>query len=117
MSLISGDKLPQIKTHLIPHFDKMVHFGFYFGLTILLIHDIVNYKQWYTKRLLIAFLAVTASIFFGGTIELLQHIQSLHRTRDFYDFLANTFGAVMGVFMFRYFSPLLLKAERIFIKS
>lgn len=69
--------------------DKIVHFLFYF-LFVLLWNLAQNIK---TTIKIISILIV--AIFYGAIIEILQSFTAI-RTADFFDFLANTLGAVLG---------------------
>lgn len=81
-----------------PGFDKLVHCGFFFVLTILWHNGML--RQHFIpgvsyKRLIII---LTLSILFGGLIELLQLTVFTWRDAEWGDIFADTVGASMGVF-------------------
>jgi len=73
----------------IPHFDKLVHFGFYFGEAM---HDSPP-----LARTLI-FVAL-GTIIYGIIIEVLQHTLTVDRQGDIFDVVANSLGAIIGVWV------------------
>ena len=65
-SLAPGDDLPPAGwLAMIPYFDKVVHFGFYFGetLLVLLLFEPRGWRRW---------TAVAAVILCSGAVELVQ---------------------------------------------
>lgn len=99
-SLAPGDDLPPTGwLALIPYFDKLVHFGFYFGeiFWALLLFTPRGAKQWGW---------LVGVILFSGMIECLQGWLG-YRSRDAVDFLANSVGAIAGFVAVR----LLLKSR------
>ncbi|KIC96091.1 VanZ family protein [Flavihumibacter solisilvae] len=86
------------KLIVIPHLDKVVHFGLYFILTgswmifLNLKGDIIPQKK-RNRDLLIIFLAVLD----GLLIEYLQQSKWIQRDFDWYDVLFDGIGAVAGV--------------------
>jgi VanZ family protein len=99
LSAITGETVKELGEVHIPHFDKFVHFGMYFTFTFLMINDVIrSYGSKYSILQIIIFCASIA-IIYGGSMEFLQSIPELHRTKDFHDFLANSFGALTaGIF-------------------
>ena len=80
----------------IPHFDKVVHFGFYFGATVLgALFFNEKFRGRYSMPKALAYVAL-AAIFYGMLIEVLQHTLTTNRDGDFMDALANSCGALMG---------------------
>lgn len=80
----------------IPHFDKVVHFCFYFGAAVLgtfFIRETTHGQYPIIKTLIFAALA---AILFGILIEVLQYSFTLDRQGDPLDALANSFGAILG---------------------
>ena len=89
-SLASGDDLPPAGwLAMIPYFDKVVHFGFYFGetLLVLLLFEPRGWRRW---------TAVAAVILCSGAVELVQGALG-YRSKDFWDFVANSSGALVAV--------------------
>lgn len=89
-SLAPGDDLPPAGwLAMIPYFDKVVHFGFYFGetLLVLLLFEPPGWRRW---------TAVAAVILCSGAVELVQGALG-YRSKDFWDFVANSSGALVAV--------------------
>lgn len=87
------------KSHLFfPGFDKLVHCGFFFTLTVFWCNGFIRQQKErslpYTSALWIALLAVM----FGGLIELLQLTVFTWRDGDWNDLFADTVGVCMGIF-------------------
>lgn len=93
LSLVSFD---DNKFSTFKNTDKIVHFSFYFVLTLLLLKSFnKNLKHRYLIVMLIA-------VFYGIIIEVLQENITLTREGDFYDVIANTFGATCAVLLNKY---------------
>lgn len=79
-------------------FDKMVHCGFFFVLTVFWCNGMIRQqntgKLQYQSAVMIALLAIA----FGGLIELLQLTVFTWRDGDWNDLFADTIGVGMGVF-------------------
>ncbi len=89
LSLVPGDELPPAGwLARIPHFDKIVHCGFYLietGLLVLWLRPSLRGKFW----------IVVGVVAFSGVIELVQSVCG--RSADWFDWAANALGAMAGV--------------------
>ena len=96
LSLIPGNKLPGIP--LFPHIDKVVHALMYFGLAILLVRPLkrVPGSRPYLWAVLIC-------LIIGTAVEYSQAHLAVNRSGNFYDELANVFGAMLGVGFYHLF--------------
>lgn len=93
LSTMPEDSTPNID---IPHFDKVVHFSFYFGavvLATLFVRETFNVRPALVKTL--ACLVISA-IVYGILIELLQYYFTRDRQGDPMDVLVNSCGAFFG---------------------
>lgn len=81
-------------------FDKMVHLGFFFVLTILLFYGRIKYQHNYTFRSLTIFKIIMITAALGGGIELLQWKVFVYRSAEWWDFICDMIGVFMGVFSF-----------------
>lgn len=82
----------------IPHIDKIVHFIFYFVLVVLgvkAIREIFSSELTLRKVLLYS---VLFAVVYGILIEFLQYGFTEDRHGDILDVLANSVGAVAGMF-------------------
>lgn len=89
-SLAPGNDLPSAGWFdWIPYFDKVVHWSFYFGETLLLLLRF-NPRGW--RRAAV----VCAVILCSGGIEFIQGALG-YRSKDLFDFIANSCGALCGL--------------------
>ena len=116
LSLSPGDIFQHPSWLMFPHIDKVVHFIMYFVFALVFINDSQHYSKIRPMHRQIVF-SVLIVISWGGFLEILQRIPSIHRSCDFFDFLANTVGAVVASVLYRRFEPLLNKINNIIIKS
>ncbi len=93
LSTFSEDDTPDID---IPHFDKAVHFCFYFGAAVLGTFFIRETTHGILPRIKTLIIAAMGAIFFGILIEVLQYSFTLDRQGDSLDALANSCGAITG---------------------
>lgn len=99
-----GNKVPQVP---VWQFDKLVHTLIYFILSITLIIAFYEQYQVTIKRLNISLLIIIIGIFYGGTMEILQHYIFINRSGNWYDFIANAVGAIAGVICYPLINKLL----------
>jgi VanZ family protein len=114
LSLMSGSKIPTVQ---IPHIDKLVHFIMYFSFGLVLIHDGLHFSKIHLSHLKLIFISIIVVIGWGAALEVLQRIPGLHRSSDFFDFLANTAGAVVAAIFYKFFEPLLNRINALIIKQ
>jgi len=92
------DKIPLIK---IPNFDKVVHFGMYFGLMSVIILE--NKKRLNTTRSLL--LTSLIPLFYGIVIEIMQSTLTVTRTGSIFDALADTVGILVSLLLWLWIKP------------
>ena len=101
LCLVSSESLPKVNVF---EFDKLGHFSFHFGITILwFLFWKTTYRNENKYALLKAFLF---SFFFGVAIELMQHYFTTTRNGDVLDVVANTNGSLIAVLTIYIFSRL-----------
>lgn len=100
-------------SHFFEGFDKMVHLGFFFVLTVFLFYGKIKQQNSFEYRFLTIVKIVIINVLLGGGIELLQWKVFTYRSAEWWDFFSDMLGLGMGVF-----SYLLLhrKARRLKIK-
>ncbi|WP_316819879.1 VanZ family protein [Pedobacter gandavensis] len=81
-------------------FDKLVHLGFFFVLTILLFYGRINYQHSYSFGSLTIFKVIVITAFLGAGIEFLQWKVFTYRSAEWWDFGCDMIGVFMGVFSF-----------------
>lgn len=94
LSLISTTKIPSIP---FPVKDKIVHFVFYFVLTLSWFMSF-KYLDFYKKIKIVCF-----AIVYGIIIEVLQGVFTVNREADVFDALANSLGAILAYLIFPFF--------------
>ncbi len=95
-----GDKVPEVP---IWQFDKLVHSVVYAILSITLLLAFQKPKN----RLKTFAFIILFGIFYGGIMEILQHYIFINRSGNWYDFIANAIGAILGILMFPFVMKLL----------
>lgn len=85
----------------IPHLDKMVHFIFYLVMVVTGFFAIKDYLVHRYKASAILLGMVVFSIMYGMIIEVLQYSITVNRQGDILDALANSLGAITGMFLTR----------------
>lgn len=93
---IPGEDIPNPGLN-IPHLDKVVHFGMFFIMSVLLAY-VLEAKTRLPLRT-IYLLAIATALVYGGAIELLQHY-FFNRGGDVWDWLANILGGIAGCLCF-----------------
>lgn len=81
-------------------FDKLVHLGFFFVLTVLLFYGKINEQHNYNFRALtiLTIILITGGI--GLLIELIQWKFFPYRSAEFWDFACDMLGVFMAVFSY-----------------
>ena len=78
----------------IPFKDKYVHACFYFGFVFL-------WMNYFNTKKIHPFSIVVFAIIYGAVIEILQETLTITRQGDFFDVLANSVGAFLGMYVFK----------------
>jgi VanZ family protein len=94
-----GNKIPELPVLQI---DKIVHAFMYAVLAICM--AIPSTQQFFikNKRWSIRWKIILFGVFYGGLMEVLQTNIYINRSGNWYDFLANTLGAILGILFFPY---------------
>ncbi len=88
--------LPPTEQLNMPHFDKLVHFGLFLVLGVLMVWGYGKSGRLHSKQIVISLLV---GIAYGGLTEYFQHCCLTERHGNVFDFYANAFGTVFGVFL------------------
>ena len=81
-------------------FDKMVHLGFFFILTILLFYGKIKSQLTYDFSISTIFKIIFFTFIIGGSIELIQLKFFDYRSAEWWDLGADMLGVFMGVFSY-----------------
>ncbi len=92
-----GQYIPSANWLELLSFDKVVHASLFFGLSSLCFIVSIKYNQGKTV-ILIYFLI---SVLYGGLLEIMQANFFSNRAGDWLDFIANSFGCVVALLLFK----------------
>lgn len=81
-------------------FDKLVHLGFFYVLTILLFYGKIKYQHNYSFRSLTILKIILITGGLGAAIEMLQWKVFTYRSAEWWDFGCDMIGVFMGVFSY-----------------
>jgi VanZ family protein len=81
-------------------FDKMVHLGFFYVLTILLFYGKIQSQHNYSFRVLTIFKIIGITFLLGASIELIQLEFFTYRSAEWWDLGSDMIGVFMGVFSY-----------------
>ncbi|MDZ7742345.1 MAG: VanZ family protein [Bacteroidota bacterium] len=101
LSAIPGNSIPRLPSFfdwLKP--DKIVHLVFYGVFTFLLLHGLVKQYGAGNKRFMYKIVAFNTGMVFGLLMEVLQYYEFSGRNGNIYDFIANTIGSLIGIWIF-----------------
>ncbi|MBI3518704.1 MAG: VanZ family protein [Bacteroidetes bacterium] len=92
-----GKYIPTTNWLELLSFDKFVHASIFFTLTVLwLLHGFQTHKLSTAMIVII----IIGCIAYGGILEVMQATLFSQRSGDWLDFIANTFGCLMGWWIF-----------------
>lgn len=107
---LAEDPVHAEEIHLFEGADKVVHGCMYLGLVLVGCYDLYRLGFGFTPGRLVAWLLV--AIAWGGLMELLQGAMTLGRSADWFDFLANSCGALLGLLLGVWCLPRLFRRYR-----
>ena len=99
---IPGRDIPHISFLELLSFDKFVHAGIFFVLIVFSIRGFfvqTAFPKIQQSPKIISFLICVA---YGGALELMQDGVFEERSADIYDFIANSFGCIMGLWLYQW---------------
>jgi VanZ family protein len=91
---IPGNDLPKAGFINIPHFDKLVHFGFFIVLQTIII---LETRVTNSVKIQIWIISALLCLLFGISIELLQGFVFTSRSMSIFDFFADTAGVLLAI--------------------
>ncbi|MBA4240533.1 MAG: hypothetical protein C0448_07400 [Sphingobacteriaceae bacterium] len=92
-----GQYIPSTNWLELLSFDKFVHASIFFTLVVLwLIYLFKSDKLSNSSMIFVIFLCIA----YGGLLEIMQATVFSNRSGDWLDFIANTFGCLMGFWFF-----------------
>ncbi len=97
---IPGRDIPHISFLELLSFDKFVHAGIFFVLILLTIRGFVVQTAFISLQQWPKIIAFIICVVYGGALEIMQGTLFQERSADVYDFIANSFGCVMGLVLY-----------------
>ena len=101
LSLTSSQTFDKVSFITIPYFDKIVHFGMYFGLMSVIILE--NRKS--INKTGYWFLIGLIPLLYGIFLEIMQSTITLTRTGSIYDALFNCAGILVSILLWLSIRP------------
>ncbi len=98
---IPGSNIPQTPLLKIPHFDKLVHFGIFAVFAFLLSYGLIKQASVICQNHTYTISLLVGVIYSAGT-EILQYCCIPGRFGEFWDFMANAAGCLVGIIAFKY---------------
>lgn len=98
--VLSGYPGKQIPKVTVLQFDKLIHTLMYLILSFCLLLPFSIQLTDKKKRLKLGCFVVLFGVFYGGFMEVLQKNIFINRSGDWYDFFANSLGALLGVLFY-----------------
>jgi len=86
----------QVQAPPIDNFDKWVHTIMFLGLSGVIFFDNTRYFRVKISKNIIFCSVFLFPVLFGGLIEIMQEYLTQTRSGDWFDFLFNLFGALLG---------------------
>jgi len=92
-----GTYIPSVSWLELLSFDKWVHAGLFFILCSLLFIVTIKKKQ----SFFLVFIYFLSCVIYGGLLEIMQALIFSHRSSDWQDFIANSFGCFVALIFYR----------------
>lgn len=97
---IPGRDIPHISFLELLSFDKFVHAGIFFILILLVIRGFLLQTNFSNLQHHAKFIAFIICIIYGGSLEIMQGTLFVERSADVFDFIANSVGCLVGLFLY-----------------
>ena len=95
-----GRDIPHISFLELVSFDKFVHAGIFFVLQVLLIRGFVLQSNYSNLQRHAKIFALLICVAYGGSLEIMQDVVFTERSADVFDFIANSFGCMLGFWLY-----------------
>lgn len=95
-----GKSIPHISFLELLSFDKFVHAGIFFVLIVLTIRGWVLQTRFARLQQHAKLFSFIICVVYGGLLEIMQGTLFADRSASPLDFIANSFGCVMGVLLY-----------------
>ncbi len=95
-----GKSIPKINWLELLSFDKFVHAGIFFVEQLFLMHALISLSETSFFKKNYKWISVFFCVTYGGCLEIMQYTIFSERSGDVLDFIANSTGCVIGLFLF-----------------
>lgn len=96
-----GKDIPHISFLELLSFDKFVHAGIFFVLILLMIRGLTIQSKYPSLNEKAKYFSFFISVTYGGLLEIMQATLFEERSADLYDFIANSFGCMLGYYFYK----------------
>ncbi len=110
---LPGKDIPHISFLEILNFDKFVHAGVFFVLILLTIRGFLVQTKFFVVQRSAKFIALWICIIYGGLLEIMQAKFCEGRSADILDFIANSFGSIVGLLMYNWIERKFLRKQTV----
>ena len=83
------------------HLDKLIHACLFFVQAVLFVQGFTRQSQLVVLNKYPKLISLLICIFYGAALELMQRFVFQDRSADVFDFIANSIGALAGVWFFQ----------------
>jgi VanZ family protein len=105
---IPGHDIPHVSFLELLEFDKFVHAGIFFVLMLFTTRGFLLQREGSSLSRNAKLIALLICVSYGGALELMQGAFFVERTADIYDFIANSFGAMVAGIFYNSFERMIL---------
>lgn len=95
-----GKAIPKINWLELLSFDKFVHASIFFIEQILLMRALISISDATFLKKNYKWISVLFCVSYGGSLEIMQYYIFSERSGDVLDFIANSTGCIVGLFLF-----------------
>lgn len=99
---IPGKDIPHVSFLELLKFDKLVHAGVFFILILFTVRGFLLQTSFIKLQQFSKPVAFVLCVIYGGSLEIMQGALYNGRTASVYDFIANSFGAAVGLLMYKW---------------
>jgi len=104
-----GKDIPHISFLELLSFDKFVHAGIFFVLILLTVRGFLLQTRFKKFQHSARSFALIICVVYGGSLEIMQGTIFTDRSADIFDFIANSFGCIMGLVFYNWIDNLVLR--------
>ncbi len=98
---VPGSSFPKTPFLAIPHFDKLVHLGIFAVFTFLLGYGLSKQPARWCQKYVYT-ITLLLGVIYSMLTEVVQHIFLAERTGDFWDFIADVAGCLVGILILKH---------------